>query len=172
MPYLPGGTLRDVLTLVKQKPVEQHSGRMMLEAVDAELAKRGETPPTDAVNRQRFAAMTWPETVCWLGVRLAEALESAHRLGVLHRDVKPANVLLGADATPCLADFNVSSCTKVEGAGWPPFLAAASATCLRSNSKPLIPPMPASPPASMSGRPLRPRHHPVGIAHRPPTVSG
>src|SRR5262249_35071738 len=40
----------------------------------------------------------------------------AHRRGVLHRDIKPANVLLGADASPRLADFNVSSCSKVEGA--------------------------------------------------------
>ena len=60
--------------------------------------------------------MTWPESVCHLGARLAEALDYAHRQGVLHRDIKPANVLLGADAAPRLADFNVGSCSKLEGA--------------------------------------------------------
>ncbi len=60
--------------------------------------------------------MSWPEVVCHLGARLAEALDYAHRQGVLHRDIKPANVLLGADAAPRLADFNVGCCSKLEGA--------------------------------------------------------
>jgi hypothetical protein len=88
----------------------------LLDAVDASLAKRGESIPLDSANRQRFAAMTWPETVCYLGARLAEALDYAHRQGVLHRDIKPANVLLGSDAAPRLADFNVGCCSKLEGA--------------------------------------------------------
>ena len=62
------------------------------------------------------AGRTWPETVCWLGVCLANALDYAHRRGVLHRDVKPANVLLTAEASPKLADFNVSFSSKLDGA--------------------------------------------------------
>ncbi|HKA06948.1 MAG TPA: serine/threonine-protein kinase [Gemmataceae bacterium] len=117
MPYLPGGTLKEVLEHVRETPANQRSGRLLVESVDAALARRGEVPPTDSANREHLAAMSWPETVCWLGARLADALDHAHKLGVLHHDLKPANVLLGADAAPRLADFNVSSCSKVEGAG-------------------------------------------------------
>jgi hypothetical protein len=61
--------------------------------------------------------MTWPAAVCWLGARLADALDYAHRQHVLHRDVKPANVLLNAEGEPLLADFNVGCCSKLDGAG-------------------------------------------------------
>ena len=43
-----------------------------------------------------------------LGVKIAGALESAHHLDILHRDVKPANVLLTDYGEPALTDFGIA----------------------------------------------------------------
>jgi serine/threonine protein kinase len=41
-------------------------------------------------------------------VKVAGALESAHRAGVLHRDVKPGNILVSDFGEPLLADFGIA----------------------------------------------------------------
>ena len=42
------------------------------------------------------------EATAWFGARLAEALDFAHRHGVLHRDIKPANILVNPYGRPML----------------------------------------------------------------------
>lgn len=50
-----------------------------------------------------------------IGVKVCGALEFAHQGGILHRDVKPANILLSADGEPQLADFGIARMSDATG---------------------------------------------------------
>jgi tRNA A-37 threonylcarbamoyl transferase component Bud32 len=61
-----------------------------------------------AVASARPARPLEPQAVARLGASLAEALQACHDVGLVHRDVKPANILLDAAGTPRLTDFGVA----------------------------------------------------------------
>lgn len=44
----------------------------------------------------------------YIALDLADALTRAHRLNILHRDIKPGNVLIASDGTPRLTDFGMA----------------------------------------------------------------
>jgi serine/threonine protein kinase len=54
-----------------------------------------------------------PDRAATIGLAVLAALAAAHQAGVLHRDVKPSNVLIAEDGRVVLTDF-----------GWPPSRAA------------------------------------------------
>ncbi|ALC21417.1 serine/threonine-protein kinase [Streptomyces pristinaespiralis] len=53
-----------------------------------------------------------PRRAAEVGLAILDVLRSAHREGILHRDVKPSNVLIGRDGRVVLTDFGIA---QVEG---------------------------------------------------------
>jgi eukaryotic-like serine/threonine-protein kinase len=84
-------------------------------SLSAVLAERGTLPP---------------EEVADIGAQVAAALAAAHAVGIVHRDVKPGNILLGENGTVKITDFGISKAlddgtvtTQTGMAGTPAYLA-------------------------------------------------
>jgi serine/threonine protein kinase/Tfp pilus assembly protein PilF len=120
MPYFGGASLSAVLKALWAETPRPGSGAQLARAL--QQASGGCQPPgghDQGVDTPRspgsrpplavpFAGLSYVRAAAWLVARLAEALQHAHDRGVLHRDVKPSNVLLAADGQPMLLDFNLA----------------------------------------------------------------
>jgi len=54
------------------------------------------------------------DRVVEIGFKCARALDYAHRQGVIHRDIKPTNILVGQDLDVKLADFSIAQLSKMD----------------------------------------------------------
>jgi serine/threonine protein kinase/tetratricopeptide (TPR) repeat protein len=104
MPYLGRTTLAEVI-----REVRTGAGATPTVAGDHTDPASGNDPPAPPpVPTTPPLSSRSVEWVMGVGVDLADALAHAHERGILHRDVKPANVLLADDGRPMLLDFNLS----------------------------------------------------------------
>ncbi len=69
---------------------------LIMELCDGSYAERMKSAPLSAAEARE------------VGFKIADALADAHSLGVLHRDVKPANILFSRFGEPALADFGLA----------------------------------------------------------------
>jgi serine/threonine protein kinase len=59
---------------------------------------------TDLMARRTFSE----DEVAGIGLQTLNALEAAHSAGIVHRDVKPSNIMVASDGTVKLADFGIA----------------------------------------------------------------
>ncbi len=63
----------------------------------AVLNEAGVLPPPDVVD---------------VGMQISDALDEAHRAGIVHRDIKPANIMVGDDRRVMVTDFGIAKANK------------------------------------------------------------
>ncbi len=108
MQYVPGSTLGRVIEWFNGRPDRHRDGNGVLEAVDELNDKPAILSTSELRDREQLSQQDVVGMVCWIGQRLAEALDYAHSQNVLHRDIKPDNVLVNPYGRPLLADFNLA----------------------------------------------------------------
>jgi serine/threonine protein kinase/tetratricopeptide (TPR) repeat protein len=102
MPYFGATTFAHVVGELRKLPAPPSSGRWLLDL----LQRPTEAGPAKTSPSQYSGG--YVAAVLALVARLADGLAYAHERGVLHQDLKPANVLLSDDGQPMLLDFNLA----------------------------------------------------------------
>ncbi|GIW81218.1 MAG: hypothetical protein KatS3mg105_3025 [Gemmatales bacterium] len=110
MPFLGRATLAMVLKRTQGLTYLPRSAKFIVETIRS--ANREDGHRLCGLLRE-LDTMSLEEAVLEIGARLASGLAHAHERGIVHGDVKPANILLSGDAEPMLLDFNLSADIKL-----------------------------------------------------------
>ena len=105
--YVPGASLDRVLAAVPTRDPSQLRGKHLRDALADALAD--ELPADDATFSVDAFEGSWSDACLRIGLQVAEALSHAHERGVLHRDVKPGNIMLTPSGRAVLVDFGLAT---------------------------------------------------------------
>ncbi|MBL8817691.1 MAG: protein kinase [Planctomyces sp.] len=159
MPYHGAATLSDWLR--GNRDFELRNGQSIVDTVQAAQLRITETAFDDPCAGTLRAGSTTRETLqswhdaavqplhqlrslgtgafgLWMFRRIASALAHAHQRGIVHGDLKPANILIRNDGEPALIDFNLSRDTSNGPRHWLggtlPYMAPEQLACMMTRS--------------------------------------